>query len=488
MSLSLEGNKPATINAVGITLISAVFLATLLGRTFSFFPFFSELLLKSSARTGTARVAGHPSCWVLSLLTISYSLLIPGLVCTVFSMNIGAMGSMSLKHNTENTMTFVHALASDGCWLGSVFLVAFAVVIPSFKLLMLGLGELWRHSPSPDRLRRARLCIHCLQLVSKWACPDMFAYIFLLYLVRGMDKPPTLNGLFQLDVGFTCFCLFCLGSTVSALGIRLPESPSKVGECEERPSTFNQWATRLGAKGVLILAVCLTAVSTVLLVLGASTPCMALRLEINTLFDNGTIPNNPVVRKFVEKLDLPNLAKADVCIWQCIMELARWTMKGEVNSFLALVMLGVHVVAFTVLDIILLNLIAIGKQCNSMQGNTGGALRDLHAVSEATRVLKKLSMLDVLVVGVVIVVLSGSIYKKQGMVLSVGWGLFMLLGAEICHHILYLIVTSSAELPKCADAKGGVAAPEDVVVSERTDAESVDSSRSERTVGPNGGQ
>merc|ERR1719346_831247 len=113
----------------------------------------------------------------------------------------------------------------------------------------------------------------------------MVAYIFLLVLVRGLDKPPTMNGLFQLDVGFTCFCLFCLGSTFASLGIRLPELPNQE-EADERPSLPKLLAARLGTRGVLTLAACLTAASAVLLVVGVVVPCMALRLDLTILYDN----------------------------------------------------------------------------------------------------------------------------------------------------------------------------------------------------------
>ena len=52
-------------------------------------------------------------------------------------------------------------------------------------------------------------------MISKWACPDMIAYIFLLYLVRHLNRPP-INGLFTLDIGFACYTLFCWGSTISS--------------------------------------------------------------------------------------------------------------------------------------------------------------------------------------------------------------------------------------------------------------------------------
>jgi len=213
------------------------------------------------------------------------------------------------------------------------------------------------------------------------------------------------------------------------------------------------------------------------LAFGVAMPCMALRLTLDTLYDNGTIP--PEARGFVEKLNLPDLARGDVCIWECIIALARWTMEGEVNSFLACIMLAVFVVAFTALDIIVLNIVAVRVYCSSCSRCTAKVL-------DVTRLLKKCSMLDVLIMGVVITVLSGSIYRSRGMILSMRWGLLMALGAEICHYIMYFIVTSSAELagasPKgTADAQDVGRSPDDVVAAKQVDEESVDSSGTERT-------
>merc|ERR1712226_666148 len=61
-----------------------------------------------------------------------------------------------------------------------------------------------------------------VQAMSKWACPDLFAYILMAYLFRSLHKPPHLLSSFQLDVGFTCFSVFCIGSTLATLGLRVP--------------------------------------------------------------------------------------------------------------------------------------------------------------------------------------------------------------------------------------------------------------------------
>lgn len=441
--LRLRGNSPGTVNNVAITLIAGVAGSALLGRVHS--------ILKEKAGKGSTSICkdriGRPGCWALALIITSYALLIPGLFTCLFSINIGAMGRMSLKEGTESTASFIRELFSTGGVLGGIFVLAFATVIPGIKIMLFGLGELWRDSPSANRVRVARQSIQFLQSASKWACPDMFAYIFLLYLVRHLNKPPLLNGLMQLDTGFTCFSLFCLGSTIAALGISLPDSPCEEGEqAGQPPSVTRQLVVCMGDRGVATMASCLTIISVTLLVLGLTTPIMALSLDVDVLYDNGTIPSQ--LKGVVDTFDLPGLARADVSIWLCIRKLAEWIGEGEVNSVIALVMVAVGVVACTVLDIMVLNFVAFG-----LSGSRPvEASHDPSSSLAVIHVLKKLSMLDVLIVGVVVTVLSASTYHSQGLVLDLRPGLLILLGAEICHQTLYHVVTSAAKMAASAPA------------------------------------
>merc|ERR1719188_2972291 len=117
-------------------------------------------------------------------------------------------------------------LWNDGGRLGAFSVVLFAVVVPAMKLVALIAADILRRgSPTVRRLTWARWCLQTVQIVSKWASPDMFAYIFLLYLMRMLNKPPFLGGEAVLDKGSTCFVLFCVFSTVATLGIELPANP-----------------------------------------------------------------------------------------------------------------------------------------------------------------------------------------------------------------------------------------------------------------------
>merc|ERR1711879_446789 len=60
------------------------------------------------------------------------------------------------------------------------------------------------------------------------------------------------------------------------------------------------------------------------------------------------------------------------------------------------------------------------------------------------RKLKKLSMLDVSIMGVVVVVMSLRNLREKGVIISMGNGLVVLLGAEMCHYAAFHLVNNAA--------------------------------------------
>merc|ERR1719375_1682922 len=104
-------------------------------------------------------------------------------------------------------------MIKSGAYAGAFAAFSYAIAIPFIKFLMLILAECWRCSEDAGRVRRARWCIRTVQVISKWACPDMFAYILLLYLFHRLDGSKYLNAPAELDIGFTCFSIFCTLST-----------------------------------------------------------------------------------------------------------------------------------------------------------------------------------------------------------------------------------------------------------------------------------
>jgi len=175
---------------------------------------------------------------------------------------------------------------------------------------------------------------------------------------------------------------------------------------------------------------------------GVQMPCMALRMNMNVLYE----PNGPVplrMKDMVESFDIASKAQADVSMWACVTQLF-WhaTHGGGPNELVALVLYSVFVIAFTVLDMFAL-VIAAFQQHSKIFGEPQDSKQHLSAMA-VSHVLKKLSMMDVALVGIALVVSCGSVYKKNGTALYFRWGLVVLLGAEACHYLAYFLVTRTA--------------------------------------------
>jgi len=182
-----------------------------------------------------------------------------------------------------------------------------------------------------------------------------------------------------------------------------------------------------------------------LLAAGLTLPCMALRLDMDTLEKNLHMDDS--IKSLVNGLGLPALAQDDVSYVLCIKRLSAWVRDGQLNSIIALVMLVGFVLLFTVLDVSVLILAAF-QLCRGQLCKVGAEQKVTRKPCFAlavSRVLGKLSMLDVSIMGVVVVVLSGAVYRSKGIILSMQWGLLALLGAELCHYALYYTVFAVAQ-------------------------------------------
>jgi len=387
------------------------------------------------------RGSDRASPLLLAMLMASYVLLIPGLCATLFSFNVvvEALGkrislttdaSMHASPITESTLGLIMLLWTTGSVLGAILVILYAVIVPVAKLGLLMLGERWRHSGNAVSVMRAQWCIRIVQYVSKWASPDMFAYILLLYLVRMLDSRPTIQTDAQLDVGFACFSIFCVGSTVSSLAIHVPGG--------EEPHTTDV-ALSAGVSGLRqpwlrLLAGFLFTSFFIMLGLGLAEPCMSLHVEAEQLLETLTVPGaiewlvDPAIKDILA--DLSSNAHASVSPVHCIRQLLHWISEmGDYNCVFAFLMLAGFAIAMPVLNVTLLAVAYL-----QLQGKGSSTLK---FVLSATKVLKHVAMLDVFIMGVVVVGYAGAIYKAQGVALSLERGLLKLAAAEVIHYVLY---------------------------------------------------
>lgn len=438
-SPELGGNDFAVINNCALCLIGGLTAAVVLGFAIDYF-LRSQASLKDFCKIWV--VQGRPPPWVIILLIVSYGLLVPGLAMTLFSFNV-VVSVFGFKmaigpdggSTTETMVGLIALLWKTGSHIGALVVIVYAMLIPALKLGLMLVGEGSRNKCPPI----ANRCIQIVQNLSKWACPDMFAYIFLVHLVRGFNHPQGsefLQASARLDVGFTCFSLFCLGSTFASLGIQAPDRETS-GGC----GSF--LAKRLIKHGVLfefmtIFGLCFF----VLLFCGVQMPVMALRINDSALYKPvGSI--DPSMKMFVDALNIEGLAKADVSCLSSISRLWSFLQWGEINSAIALVMVTVFALACTAVNVgVLICSAYILGQCKNEPTDSESYLQNFMLISW---VLKKLSMLDVLLMGVVVVTLCASIYKKAGVVISCHGGLIILAAAEAIHYIMYYTVKGAAE-------------------------------------------
>merc|ERR1712217_638735 len=97
------------------------------------------------------------------------------------------------------------------------------------------------------------------------------------------------------------------------------------------------------------------------------------------------------------------------------------------------------VVGMTICDMCVLVLAAL--RLATPGGCPQERIRPLVAMA---RSIKKLSMLDVSIMGVVVVVMSLKSLRAKGVIISIQYGLFLLFAAEICHYVAFRLVTNAA--------------------------------------------
>jgi len=434
------GNSKALINFVIVGIMA--FLAVSIGLGY---------IIDKGAFPSLMMPKKRPSAMTVSLLTASYALLVPGLTGFIFSFNIvineGDWLRLAVtKDNegnpgpcTESAVSLLHRLLSSGNALGAFFLFLYAVLVPLFKVTALIFGECWRCSEDEALVNRSRLCILSVHFISKWASPDMFAYVLFNHLLRSLHQPPTLESVGHLDVGFDYFSIFCLLSTFASLGIRPPPPPKKPAE----PAAP---ILATGTRGLRTAISGLTCMWSICMLVGVSISCLRMRLD-ERAFDQMEPTTKASAMLIIEDLNLTERMSADVSIVGCLMSLVRWLLfAGEANLVLAFVLLAGFVVVLPIWHMMVL--LKAAYQIDGVEAATTGQLdprpdSSSAAVDSAT-VLNHIAMLDVCIMGVAVVVLCSGAYKEQGLIMSLGYGFFSCLAAEVFRYTAHYMVMNAA--------------------------------------------
>jgi len=434
----LGGNSTEDINLYSGIILAAVVCVTVCGALYDFL----HRETKGTQVGGLVLPSGHAregrKAWLICMSVASYVLLIPGLFTVLFSFDVvlKAFGT-TIPFRPEETYgepvvetmwSMVALLRRTGSLTAASLLVLYSMLIPASKIGALLLAEFFRRRNEEEATRYAKKLITYVQFVSKWACPDMFAYILLQHLIRGLYHPPMITAGARLDVGFACFSVFCICSTISSLGVPVPldEASSQRSYRVAQATPFAIPNPEVWQRYIGVIAVALSCVSIAFLVVGLQSPVMALQVDTAMLFKANGGPladaSKPMVNGMVSAM-----LNTEVSIMECLKSLLRWMWQGEAISVFGFVLYAVFVVGLTVLDLIILVAASFGV-C------TGPALR-------AVQVIKKLAMLDVSVVGIVVVKFCANMYSDHGIIISLRGGLVALLFAEAAHYACFYLVT-----------------------------------------------
>lgn len=379
--------------------------------------------------------------WALGMLIASYVLLIPGLVMVLGSFDISfSFFGMAMPLSSEHlsAVQVMEALFRSGSYFGSIFLLVWDMAVPAVKVSLLVLAMVCQHG-SPAKVHLASQCIRIVRWLAKWAAMDVFAYIVMICLVRGFAKPPHLSSTMDVGLGFTCFGLFCLGTTFSSLGLRLPELRTDDGES----SSTSAAPSRMGP--MRFAAVVSLALAFMALLCGAvAVPCLEVRADMDLFYANN--PDIAEMKVIVDTLGIPQLVHHKTSMLDCLTALSSAMLRGEANAGLAFVFLGCFAICIPLTDAVLMLLGAGGSYW-------GAAPDTVEVLTVASRLTRRLAMLDVCALGIAVVVLSlHSFLLTQGLVLSLHWGALAMFGAELCRHLMVLLVGRAQARP-CAAAK-----------------------------------
>jgi hypothetical protein len=336
----------------------------------------------------------------------------------------------------ESLMSFLKLLWESGGWLGALLVIAYAIVIPAIKLVLIFVGEACRNSKPLTSYR----CIVFVQMVSKWASPDMFAYVLLLYLLRHMSHPPSILVTARLEVGFLAFSLFCINSTFSSLAIPLPE-------LEDEGKKGKPLVLRcFGYCGMKVVAIILAVGFLAGWFYGIQASVMHLNLDINDL----KISDN--VKSILEKMHFAQLVQAEVTLIDCAEATLGWIKEGEIAMVMAFLLIVVFVIALPFFNVVVLATVAITHKPGSVIVNARSiSAKDFNEAQgrnlgvKMAHVLGHTEMLDVFIMGICVIAAAGQAYHSDGIIIAIQGGLLYLLGAEVFHYILYYMILSVCE-------------------------------------------
>jgi len=383
----------------------------------------------------------HVPWWALTLLVLGYFVWLPVLVAKDFSFNIalvvlGLRLGITRDDNlhpgpiTESTRTLISRWWTHDLFAPACLMAVYVFFVPVLRLLLLVASECFRSSSNKRVAQISRWCFWILPRMSKWADPGMFSYMLMYYLFRNWNNAPA-QSVVVFDWGFTCYAAFIISSTVSGLGFAVGES--------DRSESQSVFMRLLGPKVIKVAVGVLAFLWVPLFVVGVSSPFMKLSLNSTQLVETA-LPNMPTAVKYaLRRLSWEAvLPTVQVSIWEATGSMWAWfKAEGDLNILLCATILGVFVIAFTVADMYFTVVAAFGL------GSQRSSVR--RRVATRLKVFKELSMADVCLMGVVVIVLTHSVFDKLGFMLRAQSGFWCILASEVIHYMCHFMVVGAVE-------------------------------------------
>jgi len=413
--------------------------------------------------------------WKSVLWIFSYILLVPGIVCPFFRCSVAytimgiRWGLFSEPPDFDPTMELSILSFAGRLWSQSLMacmaVMFFAASIPLAKLaLVIWIEKLSRREGPGDKQLAVKL-LTAVHLMSKWVCTDVMGYLLVVSLYRDLQTRTGVEAESQLDVGFICFSLSCLCTSLLATTHGSGLADFSIGPLEPvSPADPSK------SRELLRIAAGLSGLFLPLLYYGFCSTCLemstslssgfalelsrekAAELGLNTpeeMLPPLLMPFKGLVADTEDHLmsSLVEAAEqhmfAGISLWRCIASAASWVMAGDMASILAVTLFTFFVLVFVVADMVVLTMAA-------WQWHTG---RPVQKCLSWARVLKRAAMLDVCIVSVALMRWAGNISAENGGKMDLQLGFLAIVGAEVIHSALFYKVTSYIGAP--AD-RGGI--------------------------------
>lgn len=417
----------------------------------------------------------RPSMCVFASLLSIYGLLIAGWFTDLFAdieLRISLFGHSILL--TSYPPGHLNAITSSTVGLmgllppaAAAFTVTCEMVLPMAALILFIVGEVLRHGTNPSASRR---CTLISQHLIKMCCPLMFAYILGLHIFVHMQHGQVATeGVW--DVGFTNFCIFCIGLTIASCFFKPAEIEMKIEESRRwfswssnassrrdilDPSAAPWLLRRFGKKGTFYAALCLTVLFMAAVSIGMAFECIGIYLTPYIFMEpHGPIPDKffPLIKDNIENIVGPGHSALDSLTTVISSSTMLVFTGGEANGAMAFVAIFGFAFICPLANMLIICAAAykVAKRRlrdNRRVVNDDGSYAIGDIGGEAAYVahhFKHCDMLDACIVGIFLLVLASAGEGDEGFCVFSQWAIALLILAEIIHYFAFYTVVPVAE-------------------------------------------